>query len=113
MSDDKHETVPVPQKLHDWLSHAVETGASDLHIVPGYPPILPLHGDLIEMAGPALSGEETRSLLSPVCPAESLAVLEAQKNVDFSFDVDLGGRISRFRANLFHTGRQLGGCLRV
>lgn len=113
MSDDRHETVAVPEKLRDWLSHAVTAGASDLHLVVGYPPVLRLHGDLIEMAGPALSGEETHSLLTPVCPAESLAVLQRQKNVDFSFDVDLGGKVNRFRANLFHTGRQLGGCLRV
>jgi twitching motility protein PilT len=113
MSDGKQETVPVPQKLRDWLRHAVEAGASDLHLVAGYPPVLRLHGDLVEMKEPALEAEETRSLLVAVCPAEALAVLKTQKNVDFSFDVDLGGRVNRFRANLFHSGRQLGGCLRV
>jgi twitching motility protein PilT len=60
-----------------------------------------------------LTAEEARPLLSSLCPAEVLGRLEAQKNVDFSFELELGGRTNRFRANLFHTGRQPGACLRV
>src|SRR5205807_5375226 len=41
MSD---EARPVPDKLRDWLSHAVRSGASDLHLIAGYPPVLRLHG---------------------------------------------------------------------
>ncbi|HEV3258031.1 MAG TPA: PilT/PilU family type 4a pilus ATPase [Gemmataceae bacterium] len=107
------ETSPVPEKLRAWLSRAVEAGASDLHLIAGYPPVLRLHGDLIELSEPPLGGEDSHRLLCSLCPPDVLARLEALKNVDFSFDLTMDGRVSRFRANLFHSGRQIGACLRV
>jgi Tfp pilus assembly pilus retraction ATPase PilT len=35
-----------PAEIRNWLAAAVEAGASDLHIVPGYPPTLRVHGRL-------------------------------------------------------------------
>ncbi len=113
MNDRNHEASPVPEQLGEWLSRAVETGASDLHLIVGYPPVLRLHGDLIELSEPPLEAEAAQALLRALCPPEALARLQAQKNVDFSFNLALTGRISRFRANLFHTGRRLAACLRV
>jgi twitching motility protein PilT len=91
----------------------VQTGASDLHVIAGYPPVLRLHGELTELPEPALSAEETHALLSDLCRPEARDRLRTQKNVDFSFSLVINGRVSRFRANLFHTGRQLAACLRV
>ncbi len=107
------ETPVVPDNIRAWLAHAVEVGASDLHLISGYPPVLRLHGDLIELKEPALVAEEAHSFLSALCPPEALARLHSEKNVDFSFDFAKDGRNSRIRANLFHTGRQIGACLRV
>ncbi len=50
---------------------------------------------------------------SGLCSIDFQARLHAQKNVDFSFQLDVDGREQRFRANVFYAGRQLGGCLRV
>jgi twitching motility protein PilT len=72
-----------------------------------------LHGDLIELAEPPLEGDQANPLLCSLCPPEALARLEAQKSVDFSCALALNGHVSRFRANLFYTGRELGACLRV
>src|SRR5262245_63733980 len=105
MSDAMHETPEIPHRLRGWLTRAVEAGASDLHLIAGYPPVLRLHGDLIELDEPALQREETQTLLCSLCPAELLARLQAEKNTDFSFEAELPGRISRFRVNLFHTER--------
>jgi twitching motility protein PilT len=113
MSDPKHEASPVPEKLRAWLGRAVEAGASDLHLLAGYPPVLRLHGDLVELPEPALAGEETRALLGALCPPEATGRLRDQKNVDFSFELTAGGRPGRFRASLFHAGGHLGGCVRV
>src|SRR5690242_9145936 len=98
---------PVPDKVRDWLSHAVRTGASDLHLIAGYPPVLRLHGDLIELSEPPLEGETLQALLSALCPAEAFTRLQAQKNVDFSLHMEINGQSNRFRANLFHTGGQM------
>src|SRR5262245_32389257 len=113
MTEPLRETTPVPQKLRGWLSRAIDTGASDLHLIVGYPPVLRVHGDLIEQPEAPLPADEAQQMLSSLCPPESLAKLEAQKNIDFSFGVVLGGRICRFRANVFQAARQLGMCLRV
>src|ERR1700677_1413213 len=103
----------VGGELHEWLKHAVEAGASDLHLVVGHPPVLRLHGDLVELPELPLDGEQTEALLRPICPAEALARLKAHKNVDFSFPLLVKGGINRFRANLFHTGGHIGACFRV
>jgi twitching motility protein PilT len=137
MSDPTPE-APAPEKLRQWLSGAVQAGASDLHLIVGYPPVLRLHGDLIEQPAappradganqsmsahpispprPApwapLEAEEMRRMLSELCSADALARLEANRNVDFSFDLEMGGQVRRFRANVFHAGGQPGACVRV
>jgi twitching motility protein PilT len=108
-----HDSTSLPDELHEWLTQAVEKGASDLHLVVGHPPVLRLHGDLVEVAAPPLDGEQTDSMLRALCPTEDWARLKVQKNVDFSFPLMVRGRIHRFRVNLFQSGGQLGACLRV
>src|SRR5262249_18677337 len=113
MNESHHESPPLPEKLRGWLRQAVEAGASDLHLVVGHPPVLRLHGDLIEQPGPALAGDEVQALLASVCPPETFARLADQKNTDCSFSLPLGAALCRFRANVFHAGGQLGACLRI
>src|SRR4051812_43599267 len=113
MNDSPHEPVSVPQKFRAWLSRAVEAGASDLHLIVGYPPVLRLHGELQELSELPLTTEETQPLFTSLCPPDALARLQVQKNIDFSFGLVLQGRICRFRANLFHADRQMGACFRV
>ena len=104
---------PSPRRCAGWLTEAVEADASDLHLIAGYPPVLRLHGDLIEQPGPVLQGEETRELLSTLCSADNLARLHSQKNVDFSFHLAMDGRAQCFRANVFHSGGHMSACLRI
>ncbi len=113
MNEMNSDTHPVPEKLRTLLSQAVEAGASDLHLIAGYPSVRRLHGDLIETSEPPLGGQETQALLGALCPSDTFTRLQAQRNVDFSFDLAVNGRTTRFRANLFHAGGQLGACLRV
>jgi twitching motility protein PilT len=112
--DDADRTTPqAPNKLREWLTRAVNVGASDLHLIVDYPPVLRLHGDLVELTEPPLKEEEVRSLLYALCMPQVLDRFKSEKNVDFSFDVGIDGNRNRFRANLFHSGRRLGACFRV
>lgn len=111
--DTSLEALNVPPKLREWLNLAVEAGASDLHFIAGYPPTLRLHGDLNEMPEAALTAAQISELLRPLCSADAFERLFARKNIDFSFDLDLPGGTSRFRANLFLALGQLGACFRV
>src|SRR5207237_7649919 len=92
------ESAPLvmsPQ-LRSWLKRAVESGASDLHLIAGHPPVLRLNGELTELPEPPLTGDEAREHLRSLCRPEVFARIEAQKNIDFSIEVDLDGRHSRF-----------------
>lgn len=103
----------IPDQLRAWLTYAVEADASDLHLIVGYPPVMRLHGDLVEFSEPPLTDDQTRTLLESLCPTEAAARLQSQKNADFSFNAKLGDRLTRFRANVFYSGRNLSACLRV
>lgn len=113
MSDSNSSSDSLPPRLRSWLARALEIGASDVHLMPGYPPVLRLHGDLIELPEPPLEPDDARALLTALCAPDTLARLNADKNVDFSFEIAASGQKGRFRANLFHAGRQFAACLRV
>ena len=104
---------PLPEQLAGWLRCAVTSGASDLHLITGYPPVLRLHGDLTELAEMPLLGDEMRRLLEALCPSEAWRRLQSQKDVDFSFELSVESGASRFRANVFHAAGELGACVRV
>ncbi|HEX4592071.1 MAG TPA: PilT/PilU family type 4a pilus ATPase [Gemmataceae bacterium] len=103
----------IPDRLHDWLAEAVKTGASDLHLIPGYPPALRLHGDLTSLREPAVAADELDPLLGGLLPAEIAGRLAERKSVDYSFDLPIEGATRRFRANVFVVGGRLGACIRV
>jgi len=68
---------------------------------------------LIEFAGEPLAPDETAALVRSICTPEALAQLENQRDVDFSFVMELQGKSARFRANLFYASHNLGACLRL
>src|SRR5690242_18237165 len=103
----------MTENLREWLSRAVAAGASDLHLIAGYPPVLRLHGDLTELPEPPLTPEVTHTLVGALCPPEALARLRSHRNIDFSIEQKLDGGGSRFRVNVFHAGGHLAACLRV
>jgi len=41
----------APISIDDLLARTVEAGASDLHLVPGAPPTVRVHGDLTPLSG--------------------------------------------------------------
>jgi twitching motility protein PilT len=113
MNDAQQHGPTVSDKLHEWLTIAVESGGSDLHLIIGYPPALRLHGDLNELAEPPLEANETEPIIRSLCSADVLNRLQTQKNVDFSFELPIRDNVHRFRANVFLVGGLLGACLRV
>src|SRR5262245_49732467 len=107
------QSASFPEKLRQWLVQAVGLGASDLHLNVGYPPVVRLHGELIELAEEAIAPQPLDDLLANCCPPDLYARLEADKNADWAFDLVSGKASLRFRANLFRAGGHLGGCFRV
>lgn len=102
-----------PGQLILWLRQSVESGASDLHLVPGYPPTLRVHGDLQPLDLPALSVAEIRHCVMPLLPPTVAEQFLTHKNADFSFHQNIDGESRRFRANVFLAHQDLGACFRV
>jgi twitching motility protein PilT len=106
-----NQTASSP--LHEWLARAVEAGASDLHVVPGYPPVLRVHGELRAMESPAIDGDAVGQLLVPLCPAHAMERFLAEQNADFALELVLHEKPQRFRANYFMSRLQMGACFRL
>jgi twitching motility protein PilT len=107
------ESPPIAEKLRRWLEWAVQTSASDLHIVVGHPPVIRVHGDLTPLPDEPLTEADVEPLLLSACPRDALARLQTQKNADFSLECVIAGRQVRFRASLFLASGSTGGCFRV
>jgi twitching motility protein PilT len=102
-----------PEKIRNWLKSAIEAEASDLHLVPGHPPVLRVHGELRELDSTELDAQTIRELLLRVCPAHALERFQSEHNADFSLRLLLGEQQARFRANYFLSGEQMGACFRI
>ena len=88
----------APTSIDDLLGRAVEAGASDLHLVPGAPPSVRVHGDLSPLAGDEkVMPDDTRALLYRILSTEQQKHLEVNRQLDFSYGVP---GLARFRVNV-------------
>ncbi len=113
MSSANASEEACPTEIRDWLTSAIQAEASDLHLVPGYPPTLRVHGELRQLQSPPLEPDAVGELLAQLCPMHVMGRFRAARNVDFSLELAMGGRRERFRVNYFLSGEQLGACLRL
>jgi twitching motility protein PilT len=102
-----------PEEIRGWLTLAIEAQASDLHLVPGYPPALRVHGELRQLDSLALEANTVRELLARLCPAYVMGRFRASHNVDFSLELAIREQAERFRVNYFLSGERMGACFRL
>jgi len=87
-----------------------ERGASDLHMVVGFPPLLRLRGDLVPIEHPVLTAESNRQLLYEILSPQQQA--QADKNRDFDTAYEIAG-MARFRVNILNQHRGVGAVFRI
>jgi twitching motility protein PilT len=86
-----------PISIDDLLTRAVEAEASDLHLVPGAPPVIRVHGELGPLEDAAsLKPDDTRTLLYRILSTDQQKQLEVGRQLDFSYGVP---GLGRFRVN--------------
>jgi twitching motility protein PilT len=85
-------------------------GASDLHMVIDFPPLLRLNGELHPIDHPVLTSESNREMLFELLTPEQQDYLE--KNRDFDMAYELGDE-ARFRCNFFYQHRGVGAVFRI
>lgn len=98
-------------KLTELLAMSVQQKASDLHLSPGLPPLLRVHGDLIRMSNvPALSADTTKELIYSSMSDEQIKELQSTLEFDFAVVVP---DVASFRVNAFHQTHGLAAAYRV
>jgi len=110
-SDDLN--ADCPDQVRNWLTQAVDRDASDLHLITGYAPALRIHGQIQELDEPSLDANALRQMLLALCPQNAAERFNTEKNVDFGLELEIRDKSTRFRANYFLSGAQMGACFRL
>jgi len=85
--------------LAELLKHAVEHGASDLHLTAMRPPMVRISGKLIPSGFDTdLTPDDTKALIYSILTDDQKAKFEEEHELDFSIGIP---GISRFRVNVF------------
>jgi len=88
----------MPMDITALLTFAMQSGASDVHLSSGEPPIIRLHGDMKKLDYAALSPDEVHRMVYDIMTDSQRRSFEENLELDFSFDL---GEIGRFRVNVF------------
>ena len=97
-------------RIDDLLRLVHEQGASDLHVRPGSPPMIRVHGRIQPLSQQIVSPELVDLMLSEIMDAESRARLDQDKDADFAYEVP---GVLRVRCNVFQHHLGLAAALRV
>jgi twitching motility protein PilT len=92
------------------LTFTFQQNGSDLHISAGEPPMLRVDGDIRRIKVPALTVEQTQSMLYDIMNDLQRKVFEEKNDIDFSIEV---GESARFRVNIFRQRRGMGAVFRL
>ena len=94
----------------DLVQVMINSGASDLHLAVGEPPVIRLSGNLIRVSKKApLTDADLQGYLSLFLNPASHQILETKKDVDFSYSVPH----ARFRGNAYYRKGSLAIALRL
>jgi twitching motility protein PilT len=85
-------------RLDAFFKLMFDSGASDLHIVAGSPPILRVHGELERIKYDILEEETLRGMLYEIAPEQKVKTFEETGDVDFGYEIP---GVARFRCNFF------------
>ncbi len=77
------------------LTFTAKEGASDCHISAGEPPMIRMNGDLKKLDHPALTTDETHSLIYDMMSDTQRKNFEEKRECDFSFELDSSAIVKR------------------
>ncbi|NTV12910.1 MAG: type IV pilus twitching motility protein PilT [Desulfobulbaceae bacterium] len=86
-------------------------GASDLHLVVGFPPLLRLRGSLVPMDQyPILTAEANREIIFEILDPNQQAQVEKHRDFDLAYALE---GVGRFRCNILYQHRGIGAVFRL
>ena len=91
--------------IDGFLAKAAKSGASNVHISTGSPPLVRMHGDLLAISKEKLSPEMSKRLIFEILNADQRQVIAStRQELDFSYTSSNG---LRFRVNVFRQRKGL------
>ncbi|MFO0679392.1 MAG: PilT/PilU family type 4a pilus ATPase [Polyangiaceae bacterium] len=103
-------SAQLSRPMEKLLAFARESGASDLHVTPGEPPILRINGALVRLKSNTLSAQQTDQLLDEILDPVRKPILETAGHVDYCYSI---AGVGRYRVNIFRMNRGLGAAFRA
>ena len=85
-------------------------GASDLHMVVGFPPLVRLRGALVPLEQPVLTPESNLKILFEILSPEQQTFLERNRDFDMAYELN---DVGRFRCNFLYQHRGIGAVFRI
>ena len=85
-------------KIDTFFKLMYDTGASDLHLIAGNPPILRVRGDIERVKHKVLEHQELKAMLLEICPEDKAKLFEAVGDIHFGYEIP---GLARYRANFF------------
>jgi twitching motility protein PilT len=90
------EGDPMTMKLLDILKHAMQSDASDVHLVSGHVPMMRVHQVMVPMDMPVLAPDTVKGFVQEMASKEAFSKFEQLKDSDFSYSVE---GMARYRVN--------------
>lgn len=97
-------------KIQQLFKLMVENNASDLHLTAGTSPGIRVHGEIIRVKTPPLTGEDTKRLIYQILSEDQKNEFEKKLELDFSFGIK---GLARFRANVFNSKGHVAAVFRI
>ena len=97
-------------RIDEYFLEMKERGASDLHMVIGFTPMLRLRGELTPTNHPVLTPESNRDLLFEMLNENQQATLESHRDFDMAYELE---GVARFRCNFLYQHRGAGAVFRL
>ena len=96
--------------ISNLLEIAVEAGASDLHLSPGLPPILRIHGEMQTTTLPPLEQSQIKCLVYGIMSDRQIGEFEKNGEIDLAWEIS---KRAQFRVNIFRQHRGITAVLRA
>lgn len=97
-------------KIDTYFRETKERGASDLHMIIGFPPMLRLRGELTPIEHPVLTAESNREFLFEMLTEDQQSTLESHRDFDMAYELE---GVARFRCNFLYQHRGVGAVFRL
>jgi len=94
----------------DITQFCFQQGGSDLHVSAGEPPMIRVDGSMRKVKVPALTTEQSQSMLYDIMGDNQRKIFEERSDIDFSIEL---GETARFRVNVFRQRRGMAAVFRI